>query len=255
MTRPHRVLDLDLDLFLSGISHDPSDDRSVHEHLVPWSEIEVRHFLETRCGLNRNSPTPGAVFEKHDGVLWYWRDLIRAGTLCTPFDIVHADSHADLGMGNPTWIPVLTELVRHPLEKRLGQLQRWPGRYNAGPSNFLLFAIALRWCNALTYVFNPMITLNDGWPRDVPKTIMRNHAVTSATIQLPHLEKPDVLQLEAGETVTPSGFDPPVPLQALSTRDYEAGDAFDWVTVALSRNYTPRITDELIPIVLDYIHT
>ena len=82
----------------------------------------------------------------------------------TPFEVVHIDSHADLGLGYLSWTYILDDLLQYPVEERrmhtkyldsFGQLN------DVGIGDYLLYAIAFRWINSLTYCANPNGEEND----------------------------------------------------------------------------------------------
>lgn len=91
-----RILDLDLDFFLDGITwkYGVGDRFPDEGSYPPWSEERVRRFLEDQCGLSKESPVPGKVVTTHDEVLWEWLELSSDGQ---KWDIVHVDAHGDLG--------------------------------------------------------------------------------------------------------------------------------------------------------------
>ena len=116
-----RVLDLDLDFFLDMITYpaDPGerrpsgpDDRPHSEGDIPWTEKEVIRFLENRCGLSDQEPVNGRLVTHHHEAFYYWRELIQKGELTTPFEVVHVDAHADLGMGDPNWDYLVSEVLQ-----------------------------------------------------------------------------------------------------------------------------------------------
>ena len=97
-----RVLDIDLDFFLAGCCTLADKGRRPelfgHE---PWESGRVRRFLEGNCGLSKDRPIPGRIFETHDSALELWRDMLEAKRLTAPFDVTHIDAHSDLGIGYP----------------------------------------------------------------------------------------------------------------------------------------------------------
>ena len=97
-----RVLDLDMDFFLS----DPCPlarlgERPDESCARVWSDEEVIRFLEEQCGLSREKPVPGLIFDTHDKALDFWKERVEDGSLTTPFEVVHVDTHSDLAFGPP----------------------------------------------------------------------------------------------------------------------------------------------------------
>ena len=94
-----RVLNIDLDFFLNDIAYFSHDKiRLSSDEYRPWSEIELRFFLEHNCGLSQ--PIPGKIIVHHHDAFPFWRSLIEKNQLNYPFELVHIDGHADLGLGD-----------------------------------------------------------------------------------------------------------------------------------------------------------
>ena len=82
-----------------------------------WTEREVRDFLENNLGLSKGNKIRGRVVAGHNESLFFWRELIEKGELTTPFDVIHVDSHADLGLGYRSWAHILDYLLKLPTPK------------------------------------------------------------------------------------------------------------------------------------------
>ena len=67
-----------------------------------WSKDEVIDFFENRLGLSKEIKIKGKIVTHHNEALYYWRKLIQEYSLSIPFEVVHIDSHADLGLGYPS---------------------------------------------------------------------------------------------------------------------------------------------------------
>lgn len=103
-----RVLDLDMDYFMKSVAtfiNESEPERLPEEDYGDsvWSEREVRNFLEGNLGLSKQNRIRGRVVAGHNESLFFWRELIEKGDLSTPFDVIHVDSHADLGLGYSSW--------------------------------------------------------------------------------------------------------------------------------------------------------
>ena len=99
-----RVLDLDMDYFMIEIANTPF---SCKERLAEedygnsvWSAEEVRQFLEQNLGLSKAHKIPGRIVSGHNESLFFWEELINSKKLSDSFDVVHVDSHAELGLGD-----------------------------------------------------------------------------------------------------------------------------------------------------------
>ena len=150
-----RVLDLDMDFFLTGVCElAPRGARPSLREARPWAEADVRAFLEENCGLSRQNPIPGRVFETHDGALFLWKEWLEAGRLSAPFHVTHVDAHSDLGIGRPGPAYVLETVLALPPQKR-GDLARYVREEKLDEANYLLFALALRYVSSLENVRNP----------------------------------------------------------------------------------------------------
>ena len=118
-----RVLDLDMDYFMrfvaSFINESETERLSEDEYgNCIWTEREVRDFIEGNLGLSKCNKIRGRVVAGHNESLFFWRELIEKGELSTPFDVIHVDSHADLGLGSSSWTHILDHLLYYPVEER-----------------------------------------------------------------------------------------------------------------------------------------
>ena len=143
------VLDLDLDFFLDNIC--PLAEKGTRpdaNQASPWPEEQVRFFLEHNCGLRRETPVPGALFETHDQALSHWQGLEK------PLSVTHVDAHSDLGVGKPGPAFVLESVITRPVEARL-DIPGYYAQQKLDEANYLLFALAFRWISELENVRNP----------------------------------------------------------------------------------------------------
>lgn len=102
-----KVLDLDMDYFMTEIAHTPfSCTERLEEDFYSesvWKAEKVRSFLEDNLGLSQKHKIPGRIVSGHNEALFFWEELINGKKLSDPFDVVHVDSHADLGLGDALW--------------------------------------------------------------------------------------------------------------------------------------------------------
>ncbi len=149
------VLDLDLDFFLSDCCPlAAKGERPSPAFAHPWTEAEVVSFLENALGLDEAHPIPGRITETHDGALAFWRGQMDKGRLHKPFSVVHVDAHADLGIGKPGPGFVLNNVLGIPPKER-DDFSRYYAQKQLDEANYLLFALAFRWIDALTLIRDP----------------------------------------------------------------------------------------------------
>lgn len=116
-----RLLDIDMDYFLKEIPIMISENNMgrVSDDSYPvWNQKEVTDFFENRLGLSQKAKIKGKIIENHNEALYYWRQLILENKITVPFEIIHIDSHADLGLGYPSWTFVLDSVLRMPVNDR-----------------------------------------------------------------------------------------------------------------------------------------
>jgi hypothetical protein len=243
--RPARILDVDLDFFLANVFYkDASNERPGGNRYAPWPEQDVRDFLERGCGLDKGARLPGKVVVKHDEVFYDWRERIEGELLLPPFEVVHVDAHADLGMGDASYAYIMTEHLGKPVHLRTHPpTTEWSG-INEG--NYLAFAIACRWISRLTYV------RHEKWEDDLLPCYMKGADEDSGFIQLKYFGQVDAHSLMLGHE-TPLALEPEVPFQMIAGRHYRNKRPFDRMYLALSPSYTPEGADKLIPIIKEYM--
>lgn len=264
-----RILDLDMDYFMDGIATDiaESDEERLSEEYYGdsvWSEQRIRDYIENNLGLSKYKRIKGRVVSGHNEALFFWKELIESKMLETPFEVVHVDSHADLGLGYSSWTYILNSLLQYPVE------ERWENRKyvscfgresDVGIGDYLLFAIAFRWISRLTYCANPYGDKNDyllDTLKDFEEKYIWNEPVENI-IQLvcnPEMDFPDY---DASSQVKRAYLDrgikePEVPFVIIpSIEDVKYNGEFDFVVMAQSPNYTPASADFIIDIVKEYI--
>jgi len=243
-----RILDLDLDFFLNHVSHRHQKGRLPSGGYQPWSDDAVRAFLENQCGLSRERRIPGHYAEKHDGAFVWWRSLIEAGRLQPPFDIVHVDAHADLGMAVGGWEYLMLDILHKPVDQRATPVA---GDRGLNEGNYLLFAIACRWVKTLTYVHHP----ESGEGEYIPYTF-RDNEPSSNQIQLkagsPESVR-DMLALRRHD-FDAVNIEPLVPFLRVPGNQFRADDPIDLIFLCQSPMYTPHESDRLLPVIREYLN-
>ena len=224
-----RVLDIDMDFFLSGPCELAAPGKRPPDgEAQPWSEDEVRAFLEHNCALSKTRPIPGAVFETHDMALDYWQ---ARGAF--PMHVTHIDAHSDLGIGRPGPAFVLESVITRAPGNR-GDIAEYRERKQLDEANYLLFAVAFRWISSLDNVRNPNSR------HDMPAFCCGNtlRLESSAGRILPALNH----------------HEPEIAFNVYDDyRVFRADAPYDFATLAISPRYAPRTADFIIDIFHEYI--
>ena len=252
VTAPPYVLDLDLDFFLAKVPPYPypAGQRPEDHAFPPWSESDVRRFLEGRCGLSASAPTPGAVVEHHHLVLREMRQLVYARSLAVPFDLVHVDAHADLGGSfDPSPCHILTDLLMRPPAERIERAIR-----GSCCANWLAYAICCRWLGSLVYVRHPRAR------RDLLNLYFEDSDSTCDRIRLDRFTKEQLDRYWALEPGRWRQFrqslkrtEPAVPFEKCRAEEFKPKRPFDLVFLSHSPDYTPAASDSLIPVIKEYM--
>ena len=230
-----RVLDLDMDFFLSGpcplAALGERPDESCAE---VWSEEAVVRFLEEQCGLSADHPVPGAIFDTHDKALDFWAARLEDGSLTAPFEVVHVDTHSDLAFGPPGTGYVLN-VVLSRLPQQRPQIHLYREAVELDEANYLLFALAMRWISRLAYVRNPKSH------QDIPRQLLDG----DGNIHL----RSFVSAMMEGK----NGKEPVIPFDVYDDYTQFRQTGYDFVTMAQSPRYAPESADRIMEIVRRYI--
>lgn len=264
-----RILDLDMDYFMKAVV--TSIGESTTERLPEidygtyvWTAEEVHNFLENNLGLSKENKIKGRIVSGHNEALWLWKELIHDKRLTTPFEVVHVDSHADLGLGYSSWTYILNSLLSYPPEERPSHpryIDCFGKVCEEGIGDYLLFAIAYRWISKIIYCGNPCGDCND-YLWDTLKGFNENYIwddPVENTIQLLHNPEMDFPQFDDSLSVKQKYIDnskkePDVSLLIIPTiEDVNFDGKFDFAVLAQSPNYTPESADFIINIFREYI--
>ena len=234
------VLDLDLDFFLTDCCPCAEKGRRPDAACAqPWTEEAVVSYLEHHLGLSALHPIPGIIMETHDCALRYWKDRMDCGALSKPFSVVHVDAHADLGIGKPGPGFVLNNVLGIPPETR-DVFDRYYEQKQLDEANYLLFALAFRWINALTLVRQPFSK------PDLPPFV-RREGLRCGLIRLESF----VSNLFENRY----GAEPSIPLAIYDDPfSYRAQEPFSCAFVAHSPRYAPQTADPLLAVIKRYLH-
>ena len=230
-----KVLDLDMDFFLTDACPlAPLGERPPERCAQPYDDAEVIRFLEEQCGLSREHPVPGAIFDTHDKALDFWAARLADGTLSAPFEVVHVDTHSDLAFGPPG-----PDFVLKAVLTRAPRARATIDSYRAGvkldEANYLLFALAFCWISRLTYVRNPKSR------EDVPAHLLGDPKHIRLTS--------DIARLMEGR----NGREPEIPFFRVDDYRTFHETGFDFVTLAQSPRYAPASADRIMALVRPYI--
>ena len=233
------VLDLDLDFFLDDCCPlAAKGERPSDRCAAPWPEDAVVSFLENGLGLDRSRPIPGRVTETHDGALAFWKEQTEAGRLSRLFSVVHVDAHADLGIGRPGPGFVLNNVLGIPPKER-GDFSRYYAQKQLDEANYLLFALAFRWIDALTLVRDPFSRA------DLPAFCERD-GEGYRPIRL----RSFVSTLFEDRY----GAEPEIPLTVFNDpASVRIREPFVCMNLALSPRYAPKSADALVPVIARYM--
>ena len=262
-----KVLDLDMDYFMTTIANTPfsSEDR-LDEADYGWSVWpidKVRQFLETNLGLSREHKIPGRIVCGHNEALFFWEELIEKGKLREPFDVVHVDSHADLGLGDSSGSFLQSMFLTLPIEtRRKIRDYEFNGRIEGiSIGDYLLWAIAYRMVSSVTYCANPNGEKNDYlwdtlkdfheeliWDKPVKNYIQLKF---NMEMEMPEYDDSDIYKKKYLKGAIK---DPTVELLIIPTiEDVKFCGDFDCAVLAQSPNYTPASADYIMDIFKEYI--
>lgn len=246
-----KVLDIDLDFFINDIANFRSDfgERLSDNEYFPCKEEKVRLFLEHQCGLSINNKIKGRILNHHHEAFFFWRKLIENNQLKTPFDIVHIDAHADLGLGDASWVYIMQNLLHKPLDKRTyPERFKYKSNYHKfSYANYLAFAIGCRWINTLTFVPHP------NWENDLPYLIFKDFDEESGFIQLKKYDKSMDLRVDNINRIIPLNIEPEVPFFIIPSEKFKNKQKIDYICLCKSPGFTPKKADDLIPVISNYI--
>lgn len=260
-----KVLDLDMDYFMehiaSFISFNTSErlDEDGYGDTV-WSEERVRDFLENNLGLSKNNKIPGRVVVGHNESLFFWEELLEQGKLADPFEVVHVDSHADLGLGCSSSDFLQSAFLTLPVETRR-RIRDDDEGVGISIGDYLLWAVAYKMISKITYCANPNGDKNDYvWDtlKDFKEDMIWNKPISNY-IQLKYnsqMEWPKYNDSKEYKKKYMLGAikDPEVELRIIPTiEDVKFQGDFDYAVIAQSPNYTPASADFILDVFRDYI--
>ena len=262
-----RVLDVDMDYFMTEIAHTPYSsmerlDEGYYGGSV-WPADKVRLFLEKNLGLSKEHKIPGRVVCGHNESLFFWEELIQSGKLIEPFDVIHVDSHADLGLGDPSGDFLQSMFLSLPIatRRRIRDYEFNNQIKGISIGDYLLWAIAYRMISSITYCANPNGDKNDYlWDtlKDFQEEYIWDKPIKNY-IQLKYNREMEMPKYNSSDNYKKRYLqgaikDPKVELLIIpSIEDVRFSGDFDYAVLAQSPNYTPESADFIMDIFREYI--
>lgn len=262
-----KVLDVDMDYFMTRIANTPFSfvERLEEENFGSsvWSAERVREFLENNLGLSKDHKIPGRIVCGHNESLLFWEELMESGDLTEPFDIIHVDSHADLGLGTFSGDFLQSVFLTLPIETRrkIREYENDGEVEEINIGDYLLWAIAYRMVSSITYCANPDGDKNDYlWDtlKDFQEELIWDKPVRNY-IQLKFNEEMQMPKYSDSDDykkryINGAIKDPEVELLIIPTiEDVKFSGDFDYAVLTQSPNYTPASADFIMDIFREYI--
>lgn len=225
-----------------------------------WSEERVRNFLENNLDLSKKNKIPGRVVVGHNESLFFWEELLEQGKLTDPFEVVHVDSHADLGLGCSSSDFLQSAFLTLPVETRR-RIRDDDEGVGISIGDYLLWAVAYKMISKITYCANPNGDKNDYvWDtlKDFKDDMIWDKPISNY-IQLKYnsqMEWPKYNDSKEYKKKYILGAikDPEVELKIIPTiEDVKFQGDFDYAVIAQSPNYTPASADFILDIFREYI--
>ncbi|MBT0568648.1 UPF0489 family protein [Williamsia sp. CHRR-6] len=241
---PQRVLDIDLDFFVTPPVHFATSDGprpSSEDHSV-WPLAHATRFLRDTCGVTQK--LPGFVTTTHDQLFFQWRDALERDILTPPFHVTHLDAHADLGLGENGYTYLMTELLFTPPTDRPYAVQP-DGRTGITEGSFLLYAIGCRWISDLTYVYG------DGGGSDELPYAMKSFDARADEIQLPAIRPEEFRRSStSGQPPEAESHEPAIPYHSTHAERFVTTEPYDFICLTKSPGFTPPTADPLFDLIL-----
>lgn len=262
-----KVLDIDMDYFMTEIANSPfsSKERLDEEDYggSVWCADRVQEFLEKNLGLSKEHKIPGRIVCGHNESLYFWEKLIENGKLKEPFDVIHVDSHADLGLGCRSADFLQSMFLTLPIEtrRRIRDYESNGRIEGITIGDYLLWAIAYRMISSVIYCANPngdkndylWDTLKDFHEEFILEKPVKNYIQLKFNMKM---EMPDCYSSTFYKKKYIEGAikDPEVELLIIPTiEDVKFEGDYDYAVLAQSPNYTPASADFIIDIFKEYI--
>lgn len=262
-----KVLDLDLDYFLKkviyGIGYSCKERLDKEYDKYVWSKDEVIKFLEQNLGLSKKNKIPGRIVKDHNESLLFWKELLDGEKLSEPFDVIHVDSHADLGLGSKSEDFLQSSFLQKSFKERrkIHEYEKNGEIIGITIGDYLLWAIAYGMISSIIYCTNPngykddylFSTLKDFQEEYIFNKPVKNYIQLkfNKSLKMPDYNDSDDYKKKYLETAIK---DPEVELLIIPTiEDVKFNGDFDYIVLAQSPNYTPESADYIMDLFKEYI--
>ncbi len=213
--------------------------------------------------MSKNHRIPGRIVCGHNEALFFWEALISKGKLSDPFEVIHVDSHADLGLGDGSGDFLQSMFLSLPIDTRrkIRNYEFCDDIKGISIGDYLLWAIAYRLVSSVTYCANPNGDKNDYlWDtlKDFHEEYIWDKPIRN-TIQLKFNRLMDMPRYNSSDAYKKRYLDgaikdPEVELLIIPTvEDVKFAGDFDYAVMAQSPNYTPASADFIMDIFREYI--
>ena len=212
--------------------------------------------------MSKERKIPGRLVCGHNEALFFWEELVENGSLIDPFEVIHVDSHADLGLGSHSgdFLQSMFLTLPIPTRRRIRDYEFNDRIEEINIGDYLLWAIAYRMISSITYCANPNGEKNDYlwdtlkdfqeefiWDKPVRNYIQLKY---NKKMEMPDCNSPNVYKKKylAGAIK-----DPEIELLIIPTiEDVKFYGDFDYAVLAQSPNYTPASADYILDIFREY---
>jgi hypothetical protein len=160
--------------------------------------------------------------------------LIESGSLSVPFEVIHIDAHPDLWVGGGLY---LTSGFLYIDSKHGRAILK---RKHVHSGNYMTFAIACGWVASLVWV--PLRKNLKGlskWDGDARSALIQLNKRKDEGSPIRDLS---IVERESG-----------VPFKILPWHKFIINETFDYIALSRSPNFTPPESDELIPVIEEYM--
>lgn len=244
------ILDIDLDFFMmhemvyTGCPEDGQ--RLPIDEFIPWNEQMVRNFLEDQCGLRRDGLIPGKVLTDHNELFYELRSINEKSVRRPKFHIDHVDAHSDTGLWDDSYNFIFTHWVNYSKEYR-----SYPPDEKVKINNFLIFLACAELLSSLNFI---SLEWN---PSDIGhmyfKYVNNKPQAIKFRFYQDLLFKSNVDVLTRLRTWNPNKQSKDIPFEQIYYKNFKSVVNYDYIFLTQSPEYTPVESDELIPIIKEYM--